>query len=270
VSKSQCWGSILRNPWFWFRRMEHYAKLSEEHQKEWKDFCEKLSKLNLTKDIIPPLNYIYSKLEDSVKLNETYWNAIRLTENSSVDGSAGYKSSVEIVRIMAPLIGNPNVANKCGESPLHHAIYWGHTEIVKILAPLIDNPNAPDNYGKPPIHWATYYGHTEIVKILAPLTENPNAPGGDGWTPIHWAARNGHTEIVKILVPLTDTPNTPDEDGETPIHLAAENGHTEIVKILAPLTDNPNAPNNDGETPSSITKNKEIQRFLDLDHQWFR
>merc|ERR1719433_380648 len=79
--------------------MEHYAILSEEHQKEWKDFCEKLSKLNLTKDMTTPLNYIYSKLEDSVTLNQTYWDAIR-TENSSADGSAGYNASVEIVRIM--------------------------------------------------------------------------------------------------------------------------------------------------------------------------
>merc|ERR1719367_249965 len=132
--------------------MVHYAKLSEEHQKEWKNFCEKLSKLNLTKDMTPPLNYIYSKLEDSVTLNGTYWDAIRLTENSSVDGSAGYKSSVEIVRIMAPLIGNPNVANKLGESPIDHAIRWGHTEIVKILAPLTANPNAPDERGYTPIY----------------------------------------------------------------------------------------------------------------------
>ena len=49
----------------------------------------------------------------------------------------------------------------------------------------------------------------------------------------------------------------------SPIHEAAWNGHIEIVKILAPLTDNPNAPNNDGKTPSSVTKNKEIQRFLE-------
>merc|ERR1719492_257220 len=63
--------------------MELYAKLSEEHQKEWKDFCEKLSKLNLTKDMISPLNYIYSKLEDSVTLNGTYCDAIWLAVKSS-------------------------------------------------------------------------------------------------------------------------------------------------------------------------------------------
>ena len=60
---NEYWGSILRNPWFWFGRMEHYATLSEEDQKEWKDFCEKLSKLNLTKDMTAPLNYIMVNLK---------------------------------------------------------------------------------------------------------------------------------------------------------------------------------------------------------------
>ena len=80
------------------------------------------------------------------------------------------------------------------------------TEIVKILAPLIDNPNAPNRNGETPIYWAALRGHTEIVKILAPLTDNPNAPNDDGETPIYWAAENGHTDIVKILACFTDNP----------------------------------------------------------------
>merc|ERR1719367_124200 len=117
--------------------MKYNAKLSEEHQKEWKDFCEKLSKLNLTKDMTPPLNYIYGQLEDSVTLNGTYWDAIRLkrklfckpnlirlTEQFSAEGenmasSLSIKLSVQIVRIMAPLIENSIVANEFEESPIH-------------------------------------------------------------------------------------------------------------------------------------------------------
>merc|ERR1719367_1237358 len=72
--------------------MEHYATFSEEHQKEWKDFCEKLSKLNLTKDMTPPLNYIYSQLEDSVTLNFTYWNVMNSSNYS--------KEFIEIIRFM--------------------------------------------------------------------------------------------------------------------------------------------------------------------------
>ena len=73
----------------------------------------------------------------------------------------------------------------------------------------------------------------------------------------------GHTKIVKILAPLTDNPNAPDKEGGTPIHWAAYTGHIEIVEILAPLTDNPNAPDKYCRTPSSLTKNTEIQRFLE-------
>ena len=64
-------------------------------------------------------------------------------------------------------------------------------EVVKILTPLLDNPNAPCKSGKTPINEAAYNGHTEIVKILAPLTDNPNAPYKDGETPIHKAAYKG-------------------------------------------------------------------------------
>ena len=46
---NEYWGSILRNPWFWYNRMMKNSTLSQEHRKEWRDFCEKLSKSNLTK-----------------------------------------------------------------------------------------------------------------------------------------------------------------------------------------------------------------------------
>ena len=44
------WWEMLINPWFWFKRMKQNSKLSQVHQKEWMDFCEKLNKVNLTKD----------------------------------------------------------------------------------------------------------------------------------------------------------------------------------------------------------------------------
>ena len=67
---------VRMNPWFRFNRIKLHNKLLLGHQKEWKKFCEKLSKVNLTKDMTPALNYIYVQLEDSMTLNETYWSAI--------------------------------------------------------------------------------------------------------------------------------------------------------------------------------------------------
>ena len=59
------WASILRNPWFWYNRIVQNTTLSPEHLKEWMKFCEKLKKLNLTRDITPELNFIYEQLDDS-------------------------------------------------------------------------------------------------------------------------------------------------------------------------------------------------------------
>merc|ERR1719367_2389060 len=120
--------------------MECYAKLSEEHQKKWKDFCEKLSKLNLTKDMTTSLNYIYSQLEDSVTLKITYCNVIFDVMNTS-NYSDNFKECIEIIRLMAPLvIGKARVINYW---TIYDAACNGYTEIVKILVPSTDNPNAP-------------------------------------------------------------------------------------------------------------------------------
>ena len=58
------------------------------------------------------------------------------------------------------------------------------TKIIKIIAPLMDNPNSPNASGSTPILLSALNGHTEIVKILAPLTDNPNASNKYGMTPI--------------------------------------------------------------------------------------
>ena len=73
--------------------------------------------------------------------------------------------------------------------------------LVKILAPLMVNPNAPDQDGCTPIYWAAYegQGHVDVIKFLAPLTENPNVPDNDGRTPIDWATRYGHQDVVDEL-----------------------------------------------------------------------
>ena len=186
---NEYWASILRNPWFWYNRMTQKTILSQAHQKEWMDFCEKLSKLNLTKEMTPGLNFIYQQLEASARFNTAYKAAL-------------FVVSAEIIEIMVSLIEYPNASMEYGRTPIYRAACNGYTEIVKILAPLTDNPNAPNSNGRTPISMAASNGHYEIVKILAPLTANPNAPNRTGETPIDLASCKGHTEIIKLLAPF--------------------------------------------------------------------
>merc|ERR1712183_738130 len=55
----------------------------------------------------------------------------------------------------------------------------GHLEVVKILAPLLENPNASpyDDESHPLRNWTPIYkasrsGHLEIIKFLAPLSDD--------------------------------------------------------------------------------------------------
>ena len=150
---NEYWATILRNPWFWYNRIMKNTTLSKEDQKDWMNFCEKLNKLDLTKDKTAGLNFIYEHLENSVTLNRVYQSALSM-------------ASAETIEIMAPLIESPNAPNNDGETQIFIAAMNGHTEIVKILAPLTDNPNAPTNYGVTPINVAAQKGHTDIVKFL--------------------------------------------------------------------------------------------------------
>ena len=175
---NEYWASILRNPWFWYNRMMKDTTLSQEHQKEWSKFCEKLSKSNITKDMMLGLNLIYEQLEDSWTINETYCSAIPKYESYDSDMEEDWffqyslkskkthqrtcNQRVEIIKIMSPLMKNPNARGRRGNTPIHVAALNGHMEIVKILAPLADNPNVPDELGRTPIHQAARKGHSAI------------------------------------------------------------------------------------------------------------
>ena len=164
-----------------------------------------------------------SKLNDKEFKNLDYWKQIPYgciqLSNPDISKDQGFRSlmrtaawiknsdelTLELVKILAPLIDNPNAAvtNNALESPIHIAAAQGHTDFVKILAPLAKNPNNPNRHGESSIYIAVLDGHTEIVKTLIPLTENPNARS---WklkeTPFEAATKEGHTEIAKILEPF--------------------------------------------------------------------
>ena len=257
----------LDNPLFWLRK---FRGLSKKNQKDWIKDIQSVKNSDKERAIVSYLQWNLRKdalVDLPCYSSHTVQDDFRKKIMASSEGKKeSFDEPVEIVKILAPLTYNPNSPNDTdmvNDTPIHKAAFYGHTEIVKILATLTDNPNVPNYFGNTPIIFAASNWYTEIVKILAPLTDNPNAPNNYGDTPIFFAATKGHTAIVKILAPLTDDPNAPNNDGDTPIYVAARYGHTEIVKILAFLTDNPNAPNKSGRTPSSVTKNPEIQRFLE-------
>ena len=140
---------------------------------------------------------------------------------------------IPIVQILAPLAANLNACDNRGHTAIFIAAELGCLEIIRILAPLVDNPNEQqDTTGTTPIQMAAAVGAVEVVKFLAPLANNLNATDLNGWSAIHYAALFGKIEVIKFLAPLMDEPNIRDDDGKSLIDLAKSNGHYEVVKFL--------------------------------------
>ena len=241
---------ILKNPNFWLKKWTMNG-LTEADKVEWMKILEMAKTTNQEEDV---LRYIKKVIQQghfvSVPcyiVEEDLERFLNLPKTPDQVNLAMDNNELGIVQLMAPpLMKSPNALNRNGRTPIGS----NKAKIVKILAPLMVNPNAPKVCGWTPIDAAAYRGNLDIIEVLAPLTENPNALNQDGWTPIDEAASRGNLDIIEVLAPLTENPNAPDQDGRTPIHEAAEGGHVNVIRFLAPLTENPNVPDtNDGRTP---------------------
>ena len=173
---------------FWLRK---FGNLSKENQKDWINVIESVDMFMKKKAII---SYLQWNLEREALVDLPCYSSPAVQDEfmeklSDICMKRRMELSdadIEIIKIIVPLIDNPNAKDQDGYTLIRYAAIFRHTEIVKILAPLTENPNAPENNGTTPIYIAALHGHTEIVKILIPLTDNP----------IYWAARYGHTEFL--------------------------------------------------------------------------
>ena len=187
--------NLLKNPTFCLRKFEH---ISKENQKDWINAIQ--SVVNLDMGIAIILYFQWNFKKDALADLPCYSSPLAdLPCYSSPAVQDDFRKRIfECCKKFRSELSDKDI------------------EIVKILAPLVDNPNAPNENGDTPIHWAAHHGHAEIVKILVHLVDNPNAPNKNGDTPINWAARRVHTEIVEILAPLTDDPNAPNFKADLP------------------------------------------------------
>ena len=133
---------ILEKPIFWLKKFKFdRGRLSKKNQEDW------IKELQITKNNSKKKKDIISYLQ---------WN---LKKEALVDDLPCYTS--------------PDVQDNFRKRIRECSVKWvlsdEDMEIVKILAPLIDNPNAPDIYGITPVFWAEAKGHAEIVRILSPF-----------------------------------------------------------------------------------------------------
>lgn len=145
-------------------------------------------------------------------------------------------------------VGQLDVTDIKGYSPLHWAVQSGNTLAVKLLLACGAKPNAMDRAGATPLHFAAVtqgYKQGVIVEALLKAGADVTATDHNGQTALHWLAGVCHdfkdVDIVKMLVQADCSPDSRDNLGNTPLHwAAASSSYVDVIPWLmtAPGTAN--------------------------------
>lgn len=94
------------------------------------------------------------------------------------------------------------------------------------------DPNAADREGNTPLHWASGSHSPRTVELLLYCHANPNSTNRVGNTPLYWAAGWGDERMIPMLLSAGAEVNAHNLNGERPLHVAAARGQTEIADQL--------------------------------------
>lgn len=199
---------------------------------------------------------------------------------------------------------DPNIAEKCGHTPLMDAAKAGNLEMVKFLIevmgcdPLTDtnrlllhvaveaghlcvvkylleekncDKNIVDNNGMEVMHKAAFHGHLLVLKYLIDeqkVDKNSKTCKKGLLTALSLAAMKGHLDIVKYFIEEKNyNPNTIDKNnGNTLMHCAALHGHLKVISYLKNIVPNQHLARNkwNGTPIHMAIQNGHIYRSIEI------
>lgn len=127
-------------------------------------------------------------------------------------------------------LGNQEVVDKYGRTPVHHAAEVGDCKLVDSLISTGRGKHDRDIFGLYPIHTAASVGRPDkILELL--FIGNNQMNDKNGRSPISLAVRGGHFPSAYYLLKISGKSNSQDDD-TTDLHSAAEAGNAEFTKAL--------------------------------------
>ena len=144
--------------------------------------------------------------------------------------SAGARPSV--TKILIEGVGQVDVPNSKGETPLALAAAGGRIKIAEILLVAGARPDAQDNQGRTALMRASDSGHSGVAELLVRHGANVNASDRHNETALMIASAWGYPRIVRTLARCGAVCEFTNKDGWTAKAFAEDLGHTEIVKVL--------------------------------------
>ena len=182
--------------------------------------------------------------------------------------------------------GEPNVADKTGNTPLHVAAQNGSIELVKKLLSKGANLNAQNAPAQPtafrpaaglqtPLIVAARSNHVDVMRALIEAGADSKLKPQDGAGLFLSAAASGRVEAARYAFEFDKDVKAVDNTGRTAMHQAVSNprGATqddmvELVQYLAdigvPLDDKDSRGRTSIQTGDVIPLDKPIQRIADI------
>ena len=155
-------------------------------------------------------------------------------------------------------------------TPLHAALYGGHTEVAQFLLSRGANKDAWDDSDWTPIHIASQNGNLDIVRLLLQERAHMNTQTkGRRLTPLDLALYNGNLQVIRLLLDRGANVNTRGDKDLTPLHIAFQHGDLDATRLLLEHGANVNARRNDRQTPLHLASwggDLEFTRLF-LDHR---
>lgn len=126
------------------------------------------------------------------------WNQYKETMRTDTDIFEWARSG-DVQRLMAADIGDLDLKNEKGYSPLMLAAYHGHLQACLILISRGAEVNSLDSAGNSILMGVAFKGHLEIVTMLVKHGADVSYRNPKGQSALEFAQLFGRSEVVKFL-----------------------------------------------------------------------
>ena len=124
--------------------------------------------------------------------------------------------------------------DKEGNTLLHRAVSEGaRPSVTKVIIDVMGQVNVRNSNGETPLGLAAAVGNKKIVEILLAAGAQPDAQDKQGQTALMRASDSGHAGVVAILIKHGADVNAADRHQETALMMACSWGYHKVVQALA-------------------------------------